>query len=54
MKTLQDTNTAIWKEWLPANEEYELAGKYNLEWYSPEGMPGPDRKCQIWIPVIKR
>ena len=54
MKTLQDTNTAIWKEWLPANEKYELAGKYNLEWYSPEGMPGADQKCQIWIPVSKR
>ncbi|MDD5934084.1 MAG: AraC family transcriptional regulator [Clostridiales bacterium] len=54
MKTLQDTNTSIWKEWLPANEEYELAGKYNIEWYSPEGMPGPDQKCQIWIPVVKK
>ena len=54
METLQDTNTAIWKDWLPGNSEYELAGKYNLEWYSPEGEPGPNQKCQIWIPVKRR
>ena len=54
LKTLQDTNTSIWKEWLPVNKEYELVGKYNVEWYSPEGMPGLDQKCQIWIPVVKK
>lgn len=54
MATLQDTNTAIWKEWLPGNNEYELAGKYNIEWYSPNGEPGPEQKCQIWIPVKKK
>ena len=21
-------------EWLPGNKEYDLAGKYNIEWYS--------------------
>ena len=54
LATLQSTNTAIWKEWLPGNSAYELAGMYNLEWYSPEGLPGPDRKCQIWLPVRRR
>lgn len=54
MKTLQQTNTAIWKEWLPGNSEYEIAGRYNIEWYSPEETPGPDQKCRIWIPVKKR
>lgn len=53
MKTLQQTNTAIWKEWLPGNHEYEIAGQDSIEWYSPEGNPGPDQKCQIWIPVKK-
>ena len=54
METLQSINTAIWNEWLPGNNEYELVGKYNMEWYSPEGEPGPKQKCQIWIPVRKK
>lgn len=24
-------------EWLPGNKEYDLAGKYNIEWYSADG-----------------
>ena len=31
--TLQDTNTRMWKEWLPACREYRLSGRYNLEFY---------------------
>ena len=54
MKTLQQTNTAIWKEWLPGNAEYEIAGRYNIEWYSPDDTPGPDQTCQIWIPVKRK
>lgn len=54
MATLQDTNTKVWKEWLPANGEYELAGQYNIEWYSPEGEPGPNQKCQLWFPVVRK
>ena len=23
-------------EWLPGNKEYDLAGKYNIEWYSAD------------------
>lgn len=26
-------------EWLPGNKEYDLAGKYNIEWYSADGDP---------------
>lgn len=54
MADLQDTNTKIWQEWLPGNTEYELAGQYNIEWYSPEGEMGPGQKCQIWMPVKRR
>lgn len=54
MATLQDTNTKVWKEWIPANGEYELAGQYNIEWYSPEGEPGPQQKCQLWFPVVRK
>lgn len=54
LETLQDTNTAIWNEWLPGNSEYEISGRYNIEWYSPEGEPGPGQKCQIWMPVKRK
>lgn len=54
LATLQSTNTQIWKEWVPGNAEYEPAGRYNIEWYSPEGEPGPAQQCQIWIPVRKK
>ena len=54
LATLQQTNTAVWKEWLPGNSEYELAGKHSMEWYSPEGLPGPDQKCRILIPVKRK
>ncbi len=35
MKTLQDTNTKIWSEWLPALQGYSLAGEYDIEVYLP-------------------
>lgn len=54
MATLQSTNTAIWKEWLPACTEYALTGRYNIEWYSPDTEMGPDQACQIWIPVRRK
>lgn len=42
-------------EWLPGNEEYDLAGKYNIEWYSADGDPdGTDYESAIWIPVIPK
>jgi len=54
LQTLQDTNTRIWKEWLPGNSAYDVSGPYNIEWYSPEGDFGPGQKCEIWIPVVKK
>ena len=29
-------------EWLPGNKEYDLAGKYNIEWYSADDHQGCD------------
>ena len=54
MKTLQETNTRIWKEWIPGNASYEVPGNCTVEWYSPDSIPGPDMQCQIWIPVIPK
>lgn len=53
-EAMQTVNTQIWKEWLPGNTEYELAGKYSIEWYSTSGnMDDDDYQSQIWIPVNK-
>lgn len=54
LSTLQDTNKAIWGEWLPGNSEYELSGDQIIEWYSPEGGYGDDQKCEIWYPVKRK
>lgn len=54
MATLQDTNTKVWKEWLPTNGEYELRDAYNVEWYSQTGDFGPTQKCQLWFPVKRK
>lgn len=42
-------------EWLPSNKEYDLAGKYNIEWYSTDGdLDSTDYESAIWIPVIPK
>ena len=40
VRTLQDTNTKIWSEWLPALRGYALAGEYDIEVYLP-----PEEGC---------
>ena len=54
LKTLQDTNTRMWKQWLPGNREYTLSGSYNLEYYGPSCESDPD-DCyvELWLPVKK-
>lgn len=54
-KSLQDTNTMIFREWLPNNPEYKIAKGYNIEWYSEKGKTtDADYESAIWIPVEKR
>ena len=49
---LQSLNTKIFKEWLPGNTKYEMAGYYNIEWYSCDGeKTDSDYKSGIWVPV---
>ena len=52
LKTLQDTNTRMWEEWLPNCREYKLSGNFNLEVYSPpcEADPG-ESYVELWLPV---
>lgn len=52
---LQEVNTRIFKEWLPGNKEYEIAGRFNIEWYSSEGdMQSNEYQSEIWIPVKEK
>ena len=53
LKTLQETNTKIWSEWLPALQGYELVGEYDIEVYlAPE--PGSNEvRTFIWVPLRK-
>ena len=53
IKTLQDTNTRIWSEWLPALQGYSLAGDYDIEVYLPPEEGSGDMKVYIWVPLKK-
>ena len=53
IKTLQDTNTRIWSEWLPALQGYSLAGEYDIEVYLPPVEGSDDMKVYIWVPLKK-
>ena len=52
LRTLQDTNTRMWQEWLPNCREYRLSGSYNLEVYGPpcEEDQG-ETDVELWLPV---
>lgn len=50
--TLQMLNTQIFRDWLPGNPAFEMAGCYNVEWYSCDGEKSDaDYRSGIWIPV---
>lgn len=48
---LQSINTKIFREWLPANAEFDLAFGANIEWYAPGDPKDPDYESAIWVPV---
>ena len=51
-QTLQALNTQIFRDWLPGNPEFEMAGCYNVEWYSCDGEKSDaDYRSGIWLPV---
>lgn len=52
--TLQDTNTRMWKEWLPNCVGYKLGGNYNVEMYGPPCQENPQESyCELWLPLEK-
>lgn len=52
MSTLQDTNTKMWKEWLPNCKEYKLGNNYNIEMYAPPCKENiGESYCELWLPI---
>jgi len=56
---LQDVNTKIYTEWLPALKEYEFAAGYCMEYYDnpmnyPQGTGDENYYCEIWIPIRQK
>jgi len=56
---LQDVNTRIYTEWLPALKEYEFAAGYCVEYYDnpmnyPMGTGDENYYCEIWIPIRQK
>ena len=56
---LQDVNTRIFTEWLPALKEYEFAARYCVEYYDDptkyeKGTQDENYYCEVWIPVKKK
>ena len=53
ISNLQETNTKIWSEWLPALSGYTLAGEYDIEVYLPPAEGSNEITCYIWVPLKK-
>lgn len=56
---LQDVNTRIFSEWLPALKEYKFAAGYCIEMYDrpekyPKGTSDENYLSEIWIPVARK
>lgn len=57
--SMQDVNTKIFSEWLPALKEYEFAAGYCIEMYDdpgkyPKGAGDENYYAEIWIPVKRK
>ena len=54
-KTLQETNTKVFNEWIPNNKEYEIRENISVEWYDcTTDMDNPNYHSAIWIPVKRK
>jgi AraC family transcriptional regulator len=53
MSNLQDVNTKIWSEWLPALQGYKLMGEYDIEVYLPPEKGSEEMSVYIWVPLKK-
>ncbi|MDE7200948.1 MAG: AraC family transcriptional regulator [Lachnospiraceae bacterium] len=58
-QTLQDVNTKVFSEWLPALQDSEFAAGYCVEMYDapdkyPNGTEDENYYAEIWIPIKRR
>lgn len=58
-QSLQNVNTRIFSEWLPALQDYEFAAGYCVEMYDipekyPNGTSDENYYTEIWIPIKKK
>lgn len=53
IEALQETDTKIRSEWLPALRGYSLAGDYDVEVYLPPKEGEEDMTVGIWVPLKK-
>lgn len=58
-ESLQEINTRIFSEWLPALKDYEFAAGYCIEMYDqpdqyPNGTSDENYRTEIWIPVTQK
>lgn len=51
---LQAVNTRIFQEWIPENDEYEIAMHASVEWYEKGDTSAPDYESAIWFPVKRK
>lgn len=52
LSTLQDTNTRMWRDWLPNCREYRLGGNYNIEFYYELNKADPPSSgVELWLPI---
>ncbi len=57
--SMQGVYQKIFKEWLPENTDYELAGMYNIEYYTDsskyeKGNQDEEYYSELWFPVKAR
>lgn len=58
-EALQDVDSKIYTEWLPALGDYEFAAGYCAEYYDnpanyPNGTGDENYYCEIWVPIRKK
>ena len=58
-QSMQDLNSKIFSEWLPALQDYEFAAGYSVEMYDmpskyPNGTSDENYYTEIWLPVKKK
>ena len=55
-EAIQSLSDQIYREWLPGNPDFELAGNANVEWYDPAcpDQSASDYHAAVWIPVKRK